>query len=143
MILYGKVLSFYQFTLILLGIARNGNMYFVNNLNSKVNETAKPQIYYSSVDKHLTCSPRFTMVLISILHMASSPCSTDPCDTHFFLMQLPASPSAGFRINALSKKELDFDSFFPMVNWGDRYTWHLSKWGIEDWDIFFYIHSLF
>lgn len=128
--------SSHQFTLILLGIARNKNIYFVNNVNSKFNQTAKPQIYYSYVNNHVTCSPRFTMVLISILHMASSPCGRDPSDTHLFLIQLSASPSAGFRINALSKEELDFDRFFPLVNWGDRYTWHLSKCRIEDWDIF-------
>ena len=41
---------------------------------------------------------------------------SDPSDTHLFLMQLPASLFAGFRINVLSEKELDFDSFVPMVN---------------------------
>lgn len=49
--------------------------------------------------------------------MENSPCVLETFDTHLFLMQLPVSPSAGFRINALSKKkkkELDFDSIFSL-----------------------------
>lgn len=124
--------SFHQFILILPGLARNENIYFVNNLNSQVNQTVKLQIYNSSVNKPRTCSPLFTMVLISILHMESPHVAQTPGTLISFWCNCLAFPSAGFRINALSKKELDFDSFFRMVNWGDRYTWHLSKCRIED-----------
>lgn len=96
---YGKVLSFHYFA----WHGRNENIYLVNHLNYKVNQTANAQIYYSPVNKHLTCLSRVIMVLMSILHMANSPCGTDPSDTHLFLMHLFVSPSTSFRINVLSK----------------------------------------
>lgn len=130
-----KCFHFISSSLFFPDIARNENIYFVNKLNFK---SARLQILRFTIAQSTNpgiCPPRFTMVLISLLHMECSPWGLDPCDTHLFLMQVPASPSAGFRIKALSKKkkkELDLDSFFPMVNWVDRYTWHLSKYRIED-----------